>query len=215
MNRKIVLLGASLCTGLVCVMGSTAGAFVKLSPERVWDVLPAAIDIDKSQLETSLTDGDNGETAILDAINDQVSGWDGAGSGDLVFGYTTNSAAVQGDGFPTIEFNDPISICTGGCLAATLTGFFHSTSGQDTIDDADCYVTRNFAFTSEIEDPNPASCSGSETYIEGTLQHEIGHMLGLGHSSRSKATMFAFVNACDNGLDELANDDRNGINSLY
>src|SRR6476469_6591495 len=131
MNRKTLIL---------CGAGAVAAAFVTLQPRRVWDVLPVAIDIDKSQLESSLTDGDNGESALLDAINDGVNGWNGSGAGQIVFGYTTNSPAVQGDTFPTIEFNDPINICTGGCLAATLTGFFHATSGDDTIDDADIYV---------------------------------------------------------------------------
>lgn len=218
MIRKNVLLLVSLGLG-AAILGAPAPAdgFVTLFPRRVWDVVPAAIDINKSQLESSIRDGDFGESALLDAVNDPVNGWNGSGAiaADIVFLYTTNLAAVNGDGFPTIEFNDPINICTGGCLAATLTGFFHATAGDDTIDDADCYVDAQSRFTSENEDPSAGQCGNSEFYIEGVLQHEIGHMIGLGHSGVNGATMSAFVSPCDIGADELAQDDKNGANSLY
>lgn len=214
MNRKILIsVGAGVGLAVLAV-STTASAFVTLSPRRVWDVLPVAIDIDRTQTEASITDGDNGTAAILDAINDPTNGWDGSGAGDLVFGYETNSPAVQGDGFPTITFNDPGNICTGGCLAATLTGFFHATAGDDTIDDADIFVDRQARFTSENED-SAASCGASEFFIEGVLQHEIGHVIGLTHTNVAGATMGAFANPCDNGQDELAADDKNGANNLY
>lgn len=216
MNRKfLILCGAGAAAVAVLASTTTAAAFVTLQPRRVWDVLPVAIDIDTNQREASITDGDNGTTAILDAINDQVNGWDGSGAGDLVFGYTTvNQPAVSGDGFPTITANDPQNICTGGCLAATLTGFFHATAGDDTIDDADIFIDRQARFTSENEDTQ-ASCGASEFFIEGVLQHEIGHVIGLGHTNVAGATMGAFANPCDIGQDELAADDKNGANNLY
>lgn len=214
MNRRIlILVGAGV--GLAALVISTsASAFVTLQPRRVWDVLPVAIDINTLQAEASVRDGDNGRTAIENAINDQVNGWDGSGAGDIVFLYETQLAAVQGDGFPTIEHNDPINICTGGCLAATLTGFFHATSGDDTIDDADIYVDRQARFTTENED-TPQSCAANEFVLEGVLQHEVGHVIGLGHSNVAGATMSAFVNPCDFGTATLAADDKNGANNLY
>jgi hypothetical protein len=214
MNRRILIsVGAGV--GLaVLAYSNTSSAFVTLSPRRVWDVLPVNIDINTLQAESTITDGDNGRSALDNAINDQVAGWDAIGI-DLVFLYETQLAAVQGDGFPTIEFNDPINICTGGCLAATLTGFFHATSGDDTIDDADVYVDRQARFTSENED-SAASCNtANEFYIEGVMQHEIGHVIGLGHTNVAGATMGAFANTCDRGQDELAADDLNGANNLY
>jgi hypothetical protein len=212
MNKKTLAL---VSAGLLALSAAgSASAYTKLSPARRWDVVPVAIDINTTQSETSITDGDYGRTAILDALNDQGSGWDAAGSGDIVYGYTTNLGAVQGDGYPTIEFNDPINVCTGSCLAATMTGFWSYSAGTESIDDADVYVDSATSFTSEDED-TAASCGASEIFIEGVLQHEVGHVIGLGHSTKRAATMYASVGTCDNTTDELATDDFNGLNSLY
>jgi hypothetical protein len=215
MNRKILPVVAVLTGAVVMFASSTAGAFTKLSPERIWFALPVEIDYNTAQVETSISDGDNGVTAIVDMLNNQNTGWDSAvPNTDLVFGYTSNLAAVQGDGFPTIEMNDPINICTGGCLAATLTGFFVQQAGVDEIVDADVYVTTQVSFTTPNED-SAASCSNNEFEITGVMLHEVGHVIGLGHSTRQKATMFASVSPCDFRTRSLAADDRNGADSLY
>ncbi|MEQ1504912.1 MAG: matrixin family metalloprotease [Myxococcota bacterium] len=217
MNRKLLFVSAAVAVVAGSIASTTsAQAFVLLTPNRVWDLLPVNVDINRAQVETSITDGDHGEADIIDALEDQVKGWDGKSGVNLINATAhNNAAAVNGDGKPTIEFNDPLNICTGGCLAATLTGFFHATAGFDTIDDADIYVTQQVKFTSENEDPNVNTCGANEFYISGILQHEVGHVLGLGHSNNQAATMFFAVNPCDIGEDELANDDANGINSLY
>ena len=59
------------------------------------------------------------------------------------------------------------------------------------------------------------TCSGTEFRIEGVMVHEVGHLLGLGHSSVSGATMYPSVSACNNGPASLATDDINAINDLY
>ena len=68
-----------------------------------------------------------------------------------------------------------------------------------------------YAWTSLAETDG---CS-SEFYIEGVLVHEVGHLLGLGHSNVSGSTMYPSVSSCNNGPATIENDDRNAINALY
>jgi hypothetical protein len=216
MKRTVVVCLAAVAAAAVLGAAPTSEAFSTLIPVRVWFVTPVAIDLDLTSLEGSVRDGDNGVTSMLNKVNDPGIGWDSAGAGDIVELYTTNiGPPVLGDGFPSVGFNDPQNICTGGCLAATLTGFFNQVAGTpEEIVDADMFFDAQARFTSEIEDPNGNGCNG-EFFIEGVLQHEVGHVIGLGHSNVNGATMSAFVNQCTLSITTLATDDRNGANSIY
>lgn len=55
--------------------------------------------------------------------------------------------------------------------------------------------------------PSPANTLD----LFSTILHELGHHLGLGHSTQSNAVMYAYYN----GLRNLSVDDVNGIQSLY
>ena len=117
-----------------------------------------------------------------------------------------------GDGIPMLNFTDPERVCKGSCLAATFTGYYNQRSdGTYRIYDADIVTNGRYAWTSTGE---PDGCS-SEFYIEGVMVHEVGHLLGLGHSNVSGATMYASVSSCNNGPATIENDDKAGINDLY
>jgi hypothetical protein len=194
-----------------------AGAYVLLSPNRVWGTTPVAIEVSNIRDETSIgaPDLDYGQTATANALNSAI-GWNGAVPG-LVNAFTTSNDYALGDGTATIVFNDPLSICTGSCIAATLSGYYHFDGGLGIylVDDADVFATKksSIKFDSEIEKP-PGTCSAA-FFVEGIMMHEVGHVLGLGHSAVSTATMYSTVAKCDAGLDEIATDDATGINVLY
>ena len=95
-----------------------------------------------------------------------------------------------GDGQAMLNFTDPERVCTGSCLAATFTGFYTGS----TINDADIVTNTRYAWTSLGE---PDGCS-SEFYIEGVMVHEVGHLLGLGHTNVAGATMYPSVSSCNN-----------------
>ncbi len=197
-----------LALALAMVAG-TASAFVTLSPARTWASTPNYI-VDNRGL-AGVNDSSGGANAVRAAITSSVA-WNGAGSGTII---TATVGSVNGfslgDGVPMLNFRDPMNACTGGCLAATFTGFF---SGS-TITDADIVTNASgHAWTSQSEDPNGAGCSG-EFYIEGVMVHEIGHALGLAHTNVSGATMFPSVSACNNTPATTAADDNAGIVSLY
>ena len=47
------------------------------------------------------------------------------------------------------------------------------------------------------------------------MAHEVGHVIGIGHSNVSGATMYPSVSACNTGPRSLAADDINAKNDLY
>jgi len=188
-------------------------AFVLLDPPRTWDSAPDLI-VDDRGLAT-VNDSDGGVSATVQAINSNQA-WNGAGSGTVVNAQAGSMANFTlGDGIPMLNFEDPVNACKGNCLAATFTGFFSERSdGTVRIDDADIVTNTRFDWTSESEDPNGAGCA-SEFYIEGVQVHEVGHVLGLGHTDVDGATMFPSVSSCDNGPATIEQDDADGLNALY
>ncbi|REJ80731.1 MAG: hypothetical protein DWQ36_10840 [Acidobacteria bacterium] len=203
-------------TVLLVLVLLTAGAvsgYVLLNPRRTWEQTPTYIIDDRGQASISDNDGGLGATIAAITSNDA---WNGAGAGTVIEA-TAGSVAgfTLGDNVPMLNFEDPTGACDGSCLAATFTGFY-VTSGRGRnrttyIVDADIVTNTAYDWTSESE---PDGCSG-EFFIEGVQVHEIGHALGLGHTSVAGATMYPSVAACDNGPATIAADDIAGIVDLY
>jgi hypothetical protein len=192
-------------TVLACLFAGSLSAYVLLSPRRTWDSPPNVI-VD-SRGNASISDGDLGRTRTRNAILT----WNGAGSGTRLSATVGSISTFSlGDGRPMLNFRDPIGACSGSCLAATFTGYYQSRgNGTYRITDADIVTNTAYAWASLGE-----SCS-SEMYTEAIHVHEVGHLLGLGHSSVAGATMYPSVSYCNNGPASLATDDINAINALY
>lgn len=195
-------------TVLACLTAGSLSAYVLLNPRRTWDSPPNVIVDNRGQ--ASISDGDLGRTRTRNAITSS-SAWNGAGTGTRLSATVGSVSGWRlGDGRPMLNFRDPQGACGGNCLAATFTGFYQSRgNGTFRITDADIVTNTAHSWASLGE-----SCSG-EFYIEGVMVHEVGHLLGLGHSSTSGATMFPSVSSCNNGPASIEADDRNGINDLY
>jgi Matrixin len=193
-----------IALGLIC--STAVSAYVLLSPRRTWDS-PPNVRVD-NRGNSTITDGDGGASRTRSAILT----WNSAGSGTRLSATVASVSGWRlGDGIVMLNFRDPQRACTGGCLAATFTGYYTQRSnGTYRIFDADIVTNPSVNFASLGE-----ACSGSEFYIEGVMVHEVGHMLGLGHSNVSGATMFPSVSGCNNGPASLASDDINAINALY
>jgi hypothetical protein len=193
-----------LAATLLCLGAGTLMAYSLLSPTRRWASDPHII-VDNRGLP-SVSDGDLGRSRTRNAIVSN-SAWNGAGSGQLLTAAVGSVGAFSlGDGRPMLNFRNPYGTCGGNCLAATYTGYYTGS----TIYDADIVTNYNgFAWASAGE-----SCSG-EMYVEAVMVHEVGHVLGLGHSSVSGATMYPSVSYCNMGPASTAADDENGVNFLY
>ena len=192
-------------TVLGCLVAGSLSAYVLLSPRRTWDSPPNVIVDNRGN--ASISDGDLGRTRTRNAILT----WNSAGSGTRLSATVGSISSFSlGDGRPMLNFRDPIGACSGSCLAATFTGYYQSRgNGTYRITDADIVTNTAYAWASLGE-----SCS-SEMYTEAIHVHEVGHLLGLGHSSVGGATMYPSVSYCNNGPASLATDDINAINDLY
>lgn len=192
---------------LTVLLVSSASAYVLLSPRRTWDGTPNVIVDNRGQ--SSITDGDGGRSRTASAIL----AWNNAGAGSRLSSSVGSVSSWRlGDGIPMLNFQDPQRACKGSCLAATFTGYYNQRSdGTYRIFDADIVTNTRYAWTSAGE---PDGCS-SEFYIEGVMVHEVGHLLGLGHSNVSGATMYPSVSSCNNGPASLENDDKAAIQDLY
>jgi hypothetical protein len=209
MTRSRIARNAAI-VGTLAFAAGALNAYVLLSPRRTWDSAPNyRVD---SRGQASITDGDGGRTRTRNAIVSSAA-WNGAPTErNPVVNATVASISGWrlGDGIPMLNFRDPTGACSGNCLAATFTGYYQRRSnGTYRIYDADIVTNTAHQWASLGE-----SCSG-EFYIEGVMVHEVGHGLGLGHTSVSGATMYPSVSSCNNGPASTETDDENGIDNLY
>jgi len=211
MKNKLQL--AIAAVSIVGAVSTAAFGYALLSPARRWfnADTPRQVNIDNRGV-SSVTGGDpdHGVTASVNAAKS----WNS--SGVTVTASSSGTVAYrQGDGISDVIFDDPLHICTGTCLAATLTGYYSTsitgTCGGLTVDkitDADISFNLSYNYTT----PAQGSCS-SEIYLDSVLAHEVGHVIGLGHSNTSSALMYASVAYCNDK--QVATDDINGRNALY
>jgi hypothetical protein len=184
----------------ILVAATPLQAYTLLSPTRVWKTTPVQVLVNNAGNST-INDSDHGVTAVVGAIR----AW------GIVSSSSTSSQAVRGQAPAIIMLNTNGKICTGSCLAATLTGYYHQEGSLYFIDDADIYTNTRYNYTSSRETDG---CSG-EYDIDGIMTHEVGHVIGLGHSTVSGATMYPSVSSCNFNNRTLEADDLAGKNALY
>ena len=194
--KKQTILALAIATIIVMASADPAMAYVLLSPRRTWASTPINVPV-YSAGNSTIADGNGGVTATVNAIKT----W------GVVNSSSTNQAAVRGQAPATITLNNNGKICNGTCLAATLTGYYNG----NTIYDADVYTNTKYKFYSSGENDE---CD-DEFDIEGIMVHEVGHVIGIGHTSVIGATMYPSVSRCNTGNRSLEADDIAAKNNLY
>ncbi|MGN6185917.1 MAG: matrixin family metalloprotease [Thermoanaerobaculia bacterium] len=195
MNKKN-LFALAIALTVIVISAEPVMAYTLLSPRRTWASTPITVRVYTGGNST-INDGDGGVTAVVGAIK----AW------GIISSSSTTQNAVRGSAPATIVLNNNGKVCTGSCLAATLTGYYTGS----TIYDADVYTNTRYSYTSSRETDG---CSG-EYDIDGIMTHEVGHVIGLGHSSVSGATMYPSVSSCNYNTRTLEADDVAGKNDLY
>ncbi len=144
--------------------------------------------------------------------------WNAVPGSTFIFrtGPQTDAEGFRADGVSAISFADPLSQltdpirCTGILAAVALISITNEARAlhEQTfyrIMEADFVYADGWEDCPEFQDP---------TNIEELTTHELGHVLGLGHSPNPESIMFAFAHFDGRGA-SLAQEDRDGIAFLY
>lgn len=133
----------------------------------------------------------------------------GDGSGDTTqtqlgdtlsnFNFFWNGNA-SGIGGPNDNIHSPIAGSSGGVLAYTETPI------------ADGWRIRYYQSWSWQDGPGTVS---SGICLQGVACHELGHALGLGHSTVGAATMYPSISGTGNANRSIEADDRDGGQAVY
>ncbi len=216
--------------GFVVLTSTSVYTYMLIQPTRHWQSTPVDVCVvGPGHASITANDSDGGITATLQALNGNHpnlsgTGWNGVESvGTVVNAISCTTPWKLGDGIPTLAFNQMIKgTCTGSCLAATFTGYYHCNDplhpdGHCIIDDADIETRANKAdryggpYYSLYE-----NCTrGREWNMEAIMVHEVGHLLGLGHSDVVGSTMYPSVSSCNADPATISNDDAAGLDVLY
>ena len=206
---------------VLLLMPAAAYTYTLLSPLRHWVSPPVTICV-KSPGHASVADSDKGITATINALNDSGA-WNGAGAGMVVNAVECSSQWQLGDGQPTIAFDEVIKgACSGTCLAATFVSSYDCdplVNGFCEILDADVLTKKNKAdrnggpYYSLSE--SGGCTTGKEWNIEAIMVHEVGHVLGIGHSNVTGATMYPSISSCNAQSATIAQDDADALAQLY
>jgi len=155
----------------------------------------------------------------MEAVSAAMAAWSAAGSSlrlvDAGAGEPAPFAAC--DGVSTIQFNDPFNC--GGILA--MGGYCMDTGATSTLNGITfARITEGDLTTNDGFD----ACSyWNATNLAETLTHELGHTIGLAHSSENPqepnpllkdATMYYMAHRDNRGA-SLRADDRAGVQALY
>lgn len=108
----------------------------------------------------------------------------------------------------TIRFSDDTSYFGSGVLAVTTVSHSAAT-GQ--IYAADILLNDSINNANSFTD-DPSVSGGTDAYLGDVLSHEIGHLLGLGHSEVHGSTMLYSV---FKGQEDPHSDELSGLNYLY
>jgi hypothetical protein len=146
------------------------------------------------------------DTAALSAIQAAASNWSAQSSANILLYYMgrTSGASISINGRNEVFFRD---VSESGLYGQTYVWW----DGSGVLIETDTvFYTGSFTFL-----PDGAACPGSAFYLQDTATHELGHALGMGHSTVSTASMYPAMSSCTTSFRTLDPDDLAGIESLY
>ena len=122
------------------------------------------------------------------------------------YGGTANDTATAYDNRNVVMFRNTSN---GSTIATTYSWW---SSSNELLDSDIVFWDGGFTF---FTGSTGCGVVPNAAYIEDIAAHELGHALGLSHSSSSDATMYPSYSYCSSALRTLAADDINGAKALY
>jgi hypothetical protein len=215
-----VLLAVLLALLLLGLLVPVAGGYTLLAPNHKWGDPDQAVEY---RLNTTRNEGSIPGDAEFDDLRTSFQVWTDVGT-RMAFreGPNHTYCDFNEDGYNEVAFDDCGGQCTGNCLAVTrsVTDASVDIMWQEGPDgtikprakyDADIL----FNASTNLWSPSEGNCLGNQFSVIGIAVHEIGHVLGLGHSSDPSATMEATIAPCSRIEETLAADDIAGLQQLY
>jgi len=183
---------------LVTAGGPIVGAYVLNGPKWGSQQVPYYINPTNKYMS---------DTDALTAIQNGASAWTMQSSADIVLAYAgrTTGNTIAANGKNEVFFRDESN---GGMYGQT----YWWSSGGTLVEADTVFYTGTVRFFADT-----ATCTGTSyaIYLQDATAHELGHALGLGHSSVSTATMNPSLGLCSTSGRTLDADDLAGIERLY
>jgi hypothetical protein len=166
-----------------------------------------------------------GLDATVQAFQAALNAWNSNSGTNIKYAYSGTTAAASGlthsDNLNTILFDDPyrdnpsqavegtFDCATGGVIAMGGPFYYVQTRG---------YKGRSYheAVEGDIVTNDGTACffQSNPTVAREIFAHELGHTLGLGHSTNHDALMYAYAHNDGRGA-TLSDDDRAAVSVLY
>jgi hypothetical protein len=138
------------------------------------------------------------------AIQSALTTWSTQSGSSFRYQYAgrVNDTSTSNDGRNVVIFRNAEN---GGAIASTYSWW----SGGSRVDSDVIFWDADWQFFT-----GSSGCA-SGAYIEDVATHELGHSLGLGHSSVTEATMYPTYNRCTTTMRSPSADDLAGLKLLY
>ena len=157
-------------------------------------------------------------TRGFDQIRDAYDAWSTVSGSSFRYrdGGFTAAAGFQRDGVNSVTFNDPLGQMdpAQGCRGTLAMGGYFTTFGQTRTVNGTTFV--RIVEGDVVFNKGWTGCGVFENFsnLAEVATHELGHVLGLGHSSDASATMYPFAHFDGRGA-SLGTDDITGLVHIY
>ena len=199
MHRSGVFAAAVAGIGLVTTLTTATHAYSVAGYK--WNSAPVPFYVNPANQDVSAN-------AAISAIQSGMNTWNSQTGSWFRFSYAgqVSDTAATVDRRNVIVFRNEAKPDGSAALATT----YNWSSDGVRIDSDIIFWDGKYQFYT-----GSSGCDGVNAYIEDVVTHELGHSLGLMHSSVTDATMYSTYKSCSTTMRTLAADDITGLTALY
>ncbi len=213
-TASAALLAAVAITSLPDAHTLPCGGKILDNPHRSWSTNSVTFGINNTVIPAG------GGLTTTEVTNATINGseiWSGPASGTVNASVrNTDPRGFVDNGLNTISYEDPQRALSGSTLAASVVGWYNSSThtcttpnfGSLTFNnyrDSDVVYNNGFSWTVPSSSGSDTCKSGCVSFppkkaqydIDGIAVQEVGHSLGLDHGSNSADSMYGSLGPCD------------------